>query len=64
MAKVLVINAEECVACESCVELCPEAFRMSSDGSTAEVADPSCKEDCVEEAISTCPVECISWSEE
>ncbi|ABB37087.1 Ferredoxin II [Oleidesulfovibrio alaskensis G20] len=64
MAKNLVIDQEECVACESCVELCPEAFRMSSDGSCAEVIDPQTGADCVEDAISTCPVECISWVDE
>jgi len=52
------------MACESCVELCPEAFRMSSEGEYAEVIDPYSKAECVEDAISTCPVECISWQEE
>lgn len=64
MAKQLYIDPEECISCESCVELCPEAFRMSSTGSYAEVVDPHSKEECVGEAIDTCPVECISWIDE
>ncbi|ABM29688.1 ferredoxin [Nitratidesulfovibrio vulgaris] len=64
MGKRLYIDQQECMACESCVELCPEAFRMSSEGEYAEVIDPYSKAECVEDAISTCPVECISWQEE
>lgn len=29
MAKV-VIDTEECVGCESCVEICPEVFRIAA----------------------------------
>ncbi|MFV0348538.1 MAG: ferredoxin [Halodesulfovibrio sp.] len=63
MAKNLVLDANECIACESCVELCPEAFRMSSGNEYAEVIDPETKADCVEDAINTCPVQCISWED-
>ncbi|EGY25607.1 ferredoxin-1 [Desulfovibrio sp. A2] len=64
MAKYLYLDQDECMACESCVELCPEAFRMSSAGEYAEVIDPNTNAECVEDAISTCPVECIEWREE
>ncbi|GFM35217.1 ferredoxin [Desulfovibrio subterraneus] len=63
MAKILVLDTNECIACESCVELCPEAFRMSSGNEYAEVIDPETKADCVEDAINTCPVQCISWED-
>ncbi|UZP66813.1 ferredoxin [Desulfovibrio mangrovi] len=63
MAKILVIDPNECIACESCVELCPEAFRMSSDNELAEVIDAESKADCVEDAINTCPVQCIKWED-
>ncbi|HEU6438165.1 MAG TPA: ferredoxin [Nitratidesulfovibrio sp.] len=64
MAKYLYLDQDECMACESCVELCPAAFRMSSAGEYAEVIDPHTTADCVEDAITTCPVECIEWREE
>ncbi len=64
MSKVLVIDEAECIACESCVEICPDAFRMSSGNEHAEVIDPKTSADCVGEAIDTCPVQCISWQEE
>lgn len=64
MAKELYIDHDECVACESCVELCPAAFRMADSGEYAEVVDTQCDADCVEDAITTCPVECIEWRDE
>ena len=48
---------EECIGCESCVELCPEVFEMEDD--KAIVKDPSSTAECVQEAIDTCPVEAI-----
>jgi len=56
----IVIDEEECQACESCVELCPDVFEMSGDGEYAVVKDPNSTADCVEEAIDSCPGECIS----
>jgi ferredoxin len=64
MGKIVVLDEECCVGCESCVELCPDVFEMDESGEKARVilaegGDP----DCIEEAISTCPSECISWEE-
>jgi ferredoxin len=55
----IVIDEEECMACESCVELCPEVFEMDAAGELAIVKDPDSSADCVEEAIDSCPAECI-----
>jgi ferredoxin len=57
------IDQEECISCESCVEICPQAFRMDPDSGKAEVITETHSEDCIQEAIDTCPVECISWAE-
>ncbi len=65
MAKQVEINQDECVGCQSCVELCPEIFQMGPGDETAMVMKPevgSEQEACVQEAIDTCPVGCISWS--
>ncbi|WP_290919025.1 ferredoxin [Halodesulfovibrio sp.] len=59
MAKKLRIDEDECIGCESCVELCPSAFEMNADGDKAIVINEDCTDDCVEEAIDTCPVSCI-----
>jgi ferredoxin len=60
MATNVTIETEECIGCQSCVELCPEVFGFDEDNEKAfvkESADPSAS--CIEEAVDTCPVECI-----
>jgi len=54
------VDQNECIACESCVELCPAAFRLGDDGK-AEFIPEGKGSPCIQEAIDTCPVECISW---
>jgi len=65
MGRKLVIDAEECTGCESCVEICSEAFTFNESEQKAEVSQPEGGEaDCIEEAIQTCPMECIHWEED
>ena len=65
MAKRVVIDADECVGCESCVELCEEVFAFNEDEEKAEVIKPEGgPEDCIEEAMDSCPTECITWEEQ
>ncbi|OIQ51624.1 Ferredoxin-1 [Pseudodesulfovibrio hydrargyri] len=56
----IVIDQDECIGCESCVEICPEVFEMDDDGEKATVIAPDSTLDCVDEAIDTCPNEAIS----
>ena len=64
MGRKVVIDTEECIGCESCVELCPEVFALNEEEEKAEVTHPEGgPEDCIEEAMDTCPVECIHWEE-
>lgn len=56
----IVINEDECVGCETCVEICPDVFKLNDDGDKAVVIDPNSDADCVDEAIDTCPNEAIS----
>lgn len=65
MSKQVQIDQDECVGCQSCVELCPEIFQMGPGEEKAMVMKPEVgadQEACVAEAIDTCPVSCISWS--
>jgi ferredoxin len=65
MARRVVIDADECIGCESCVELCAEVFAFNEAEEIAEVTLPEGgPEDCIEEAMETCPVECIRWEED
>jgi len=64
MAKEVVIDQEECIGCEACVELCPEVFAFDEDEEKASVIDGANPDsDCVEEAIASCPSECITIEE-
>ena len=64
MAKKVVIDEEECTGCESCVELCPDVFEFDEEKEIALVIKPEGgDEECIEEAIETCPVACTSWEE-
>ena len=64
MNKTVIIDTEECIGCESCVELCPDIFGFNEDDEKAFVILPEGgDEECIDEAIETCPVECITWEE-
>lgn len=65
MARRVIIDTDECIGCESCVELCSEVFAFNEDEEKAEVILPEGgPEDCIEEAMGSCPVECIHWEED
>lgn len=64
MGKKVVIDEEECTGCESCVELCPDVFEFDEEAEIARFIKPEGgDEGCIDEAIETCPVACISWEE-
>lgn len=50
---------DDCMACEACVEICPDVFEMNEEGDKAVVINPDSDLDCVEEAIDSCPAEAI-----
>jgi ferredoxin len=58
------IDQEECIGCETCVELCPDIFTFDSNQNKAFVSTPKGgNQECIEEAIASCPVNCISTEE-
>ncbi|MGL1931838.1 MAG: ferredoxin [Desulfotalea sp.] len=60
MAANLSIEEDDCLGCEACVETCPSVFAMDEDGEKAIlIEDASADTDCVDEAIASCPAECI-----
>lgn len=65
MTKRVYIVAEDCSGCESCVELCPDVFEFDADAEQAVVImAEGGDEECIQEAIDSCPSECIFWEEE
>lgn len=62
--KIPVIDLGRCTDCESCVETCPAVFRRNNETGLIEVIDlPEYPGKEVQEAISICPAECITWEE-
>ena len=62
MSEKVIIDTEECVGCQSCVELCPDVFGFDEGLDKAMVIlDKGGSEKCIQEAIDSCPVECINW---
>jgi ferredoxin--NADP+ reductase len=61
MKKVL-IETDECFGCKSCVKLCPDIFEFDAKARKSHVKLPEGgDEECIDEAILDCPVECIHW---
>ena len=64
MANIPSVDQGECTGCGLCEEMCPEFFRLNEDD-LSEVYDPEgASEEEIQEAIDSCPVECIHWEEE
>jgi ferredoxin len=62
MKRIPQIAISECTDCESCLELCPSVFKKNKETGLIEVIDLSeYPEDDIEEAMSMCPADCISW---
>lgn len=65
MAKRVIIDEDECVGCESCTDLCPDVFEFDESTEKAKVIKPEGGDiACIEEAIETCPTECITWEDD
>ncbi len=64
MAKKVEIDEDECIGCESCVEICPEVFEFNEDTDKAYVIDEDKGDaECVDEAVASCPSDCIEVEE-
>jgi ferredoxin len=60
----IIIDTYRCSGCATCVELCPEVFRMDSFGEKAElVAAAMPITDAVYQAAAFCPEKCITLNE-
>ena len=60
----IIIDNDECLVCEACVEICPSVFGFDQATGTAFVIEGADQDDdCVDEAIAACPAECINREE-
>jgi ferredoxin len=61
MAKKIVIDADLCEGCETCVSLCPDVFEMNAEGKAVVKNPDACNGNNCQEAIDSFPVAAISW---
>lgn len=57
------VDQDECIGCESCVQICPAVFEMNDEGKAQVIEGSAGTEECIQEAMDTCPVECIHWQD-
>ncbi len=63
--RIPVIVEEECIACGACEEICPEVFQLNESLGFAMVMNPGGGDEAtIQEAIDSCPTQCIHWSDE
>ncbi len=64
MGKTVYLVEEDCIGCGMCQDVCPEVFALNEDKNVAEVIKPQGgPADLIDEAIESCPVECIHWKD-
>ncbi len=62
MSRRVTIDEDDCIGCGTCVEICPDVFQINDETDVAEViATGNGPEEQIEEAIASCPVDCIRW---
>jgi ferredoxin len=61
MAREVYVDQDACIGCGLCASVVPEVFRLNDDG-VSEVYDlAGSAENNIQEAIDSCPVNCIHW---
>lgn len=63
MANIPWVDKDECIACETCVGICPGVFRMDEDGKSVCYDPTGASKDEIQMAIDICPASCIHWKE-
>ena len=52
---------ETCIGCSACVAIAPEVFELDDEWKSVVLENEKYNEDDVNNAISACPVDAISW---
>lgn len=54
------INKKKCIGCGACESICPRVFEMEEAKAQVREGEEKSTLPCVQEAISSCPVQAIS----
>ena len=52
---------DTCIWCSACVAISPEAFELNEEWISVVITQDSYNEESIENSISACPVDAISW---
>ncbi|KAJ3684860.1 hypothetical protein LUZ61_014024 [Rhynchospora tenuis] len=56
------VDEFSCIGCKNCANICPDVFRIEEDFGRARVHCQSGNPNLIQEAIESCPVDCIHWT--
>jgi ferredoxin len=61
MAGEVYVDQDVCIGCGLCASIAPEVFRLNDDGVSEVFSQAGSNEEKIQEAIDSCPVNCIHW---
>ena len=61
MAAEVFVDQQICIGCGLCVSIVPEVFRLNDAGVSEVLNQAGASEAKIQEAIDSCPVNCIHW---
>ncbi len=61
--KIPVLDMTECILCEVCTDLAPQAFQINDAGFVEVLPLDNYEDEDIHEAVKNCPKDCISWEE-
>ncbi|KAL5656151.1 hypothetical protein ACJX0J_035470, partial [Zea mays] len=56
------VDEFSCIGCKNCANVCSKVFEIEEDFGRARVYDQSGSTELIQEAIDSCPVDCIHWT--
>ncbi len=62
--KTPVVDYAACEGCGTCEAICPEVFKVKEDGKAWVISAAGCSSCDCQEAADSCPVSCITITEE
>jgi ferredoxin len=55
------VDQQVCIGCGLCVSIVPEVFRLNDAGVSEVYRHEAGEREKIQQAIDSCPVNCISW---